>query len=118
MFNYGKIGKAMIDPYLDLFSQRYVKQAVIAAPGGVEPPPPGPPPGMDPAMMGAPPPGMDPAMMGGMPPGGPPPGPPPGMDPAMMGLPATPPPGMVAQANYEEQEKMSHFIKSIADLLR
>ncbi len=85
MFNYGKIGKAMIDPYLDLFSQRYVKQAVIAAPGGVEPPPPGPPPGMD---------------------------------PAMMGLPATPPPGMVAQANYEEQEKMSHFIKSIADLLR
>ena len=62
----------MIDPYLELFSSRASKRAVVAAPGGVSAPPPSMPPGMDPAAMGMPPgmppPGMDPAM--GMPPPG------------------------------------------------
>ena len=107
--------------------------------GGMPPGGGGPP--MDPAMMGGMPPPMDipteianikamlqqlmdaqVAMMqalapaGAMPPPTMPAGAPP-MDPAMMGLPATPPPGMIAQAS-DESEDFTSFIRSVTELLR
>jgi hypothetical protein len=65
--------------------------------------------------------GAPPAGPEGMPPDAgmmPPPGMNGGMDPSMMGLPAAPPPGMVAQASYDEQNEFTNYIKSITDLLR
>jgi hypothetical protein len=56
-----------------------------------------------------------------MPPGAgmPPPGagaPP--MDPSMMGLPATPPPGMVAQASFEGDDDAASLVRAAMDFLR
>jgi hypothetical protein len=56
-----------------------------------------------------------------MPPGAgmPPPGagaPP--MDPSMMGLPATPPPGMVAQASFEGGDDAASLVRAAMDFLR
>lgn len=92
--------KAMLQQLMD--AQVAMMQA-LAPPGAM--PPPGP--------QGMPP--MDPSMMGG---GMPPPGMNGGMDPSMMGLPPAPPPGMVAQASYDEQEDFANYIRSITELLR
>lgn len=65
--------------------------------------------------------GMPPAGPEGMPAGAgmmPPPGMNGGMDPSMMGLPPSPPPGMIAQASYDEQNDFNSYIKSITDLLK
>jgi hypothetical protein len=56
----------------------------------------------------------------GMPPMAPPPpgaGAPP-MDPSMMGLPATPPPGMVAQASFEGGDDAASLVRAAMDFLR
>jgi hypothetical protein len=56
----------------------------------------------------------------GMPPMAPPPpgpgGPP--MDPAMMGLPSAPPPGMIAQASFEDEDDARNLFRAAVDFLR